>query len=275
MIRSYICEYCKEVEFNCNYKLAGHKRWCRKRKEIIATQAFDITIANNYVNEEYIKANYENIEDTESNNENIDDTESYNENLEDTSALLQNTEITDSSFIEAYEKATNAYIMRQKVFLNVDELVNLEAGFTKNIEGLRNKADIRIYIEICECVSNCHGLSISECDELLELIRRVSYINGLEIPIPAKYYTIHDKIFKALSNKSIRIIKTHYDHCQALFGNKNKLGKIPAVVTDILDMISYMLVDPEIYPFLHLEYEEAIFYQTEITYGNNHIFNCL
>ena len=221
----YICNFCLQKEFNCKSKLYGHYARCNNRKEQLAANAFDLDLANNLVNEilqeEYVNDNQLNINSDEIQLEINMEEELY----------LNNTELSDPSFIEAYSKATNAYIIRQKEWFNHEELGNLQAGFTKNIIGLREKANIIVYLEICEFVNMCHGLSISECDQLLELIRRVSYINGSEIPVPAKYYTIHDKIFKSLKNKSMRILKTYYNHCDTLFGTKNNLGKIPAVVT--------------------------------------------
>jgi len=251
----YICEFCCKREFDDKWKLNGHKARCLRRKEIIAANAFNVTFANNVANEIFQE---DNINATHFPTE-------YNEDLvENINPLWNDTEISDPSFIAAYRTATNAYLDRQKDLFNIEELQELEAGFTKNINGLRTKANIRIYLEICEFVSNCHGLSISECDALLELIRRVSFINGSEIPIPAKYYSIHDRIFQALHDKSIKIVKTHYQHCESLYGKNNNLGKIPAVVTNILEIITCMFIDPEIYPFLHLDYEESKVYKTEI-----------
>ena len=251
MSLNFKCEFCK-VAYYCKWKLNGHKRQCTKRKEQLAGNAYEINIANKLANEIYEEQLlYANQMST-----------MLEEEIEDDIITdLNDIDICHPSFIDAYQNATNAYITRQRDYFNSEDLVNLEAGFTKNLTGLRSKANIRTYLEICEFCSNCHGLSISECDLLVELIRRVSYINGYEIPVPSKYYTIHDKIFKALRNKSIRIVKTYYEHCKELFGSKNNLEKIPAVVTDILDMISQMFIDPAIYPYLHFDYEESKIYK--------------
>jgi hypothetical protein len=251
----YSCTFCKEVEYDSKWKLGGHLRHCKKRKEEIETNAFNEDLANTLANDISIEE-YENQQ-------------SFN-NLEEENGenneILPN-ELTSRTFIQAYETATNEYLLRQKELLNVAELEKLQAGFTKTLDGLRGQADIRIYLEICEFASNNHGLSIKGLDNLLDLIRRITYINGYEIPLPQKYYTIHDKIFKAVNEKSIKIVKTHYLHCEDLFGKNNDLGKIPCVVTDIVDVIASMLVDPAIYPHLKLDYEENKLYRTE-TVGN-------
>ena len=257
-MKLYICKFCLEIEFDSKWKLYGHIGHCKKRKEQLAAKAFDLDLANNLVNE-ILQEEYVNDDQLNINSDEIQLEINMEEDL-----YVNSTDISDPSFIEAYSKATNAYIIRQKEWFNHEELENLQAGFTKNIIGLREKANIRVYLEICEFVNMCHGLSISECDQLLELIRRVSYINGSEIPVPAKYYTIHDKIFKSLKNKSMRILKTYYNHCESLYGKNNNLGKIPAVVTDILEVVAQMFIDPDIYPNLHLEYEESKMVKFEI-----------
>ena len=259
MSAPYTCKYCCLVEYDSQLKLGGHLSHCIKRKEKIAMDSFDLTLANNIANEII----FENSGNTDQFLSNRDD-ELPVDNDEMTYDI---GELTSPSFIEAYKLASNAYLLRQKELFNHDDLENLQAGFTKNLSGLRKQADIRIYLEICEFVSNCHGLSIKECDELLELIRRVSFINGTEIPLPQKYSTIHDKILKSVNEKSTRIVKTYYNHCEDLFGKDNDLGKIPAVVTDILDLISSMLVDPAIYPYLKFDYEESILYKYEQVRG--------
>ena len=254
----FTCEFCYQVEYNCKWQLGGHLRHCTKRKEYLAENAFSVATANTVVNEIILE------QFTNEKNGSCDVAE---ETFDDYMQDVPENDLTNQSFIEAYLTATNAYLERQKDYFNLEELQALQSGFTKNLDGLRKHADIRIYLEICEFISNCHGLSIRECDELLELIRRISFINGSEIPLPQKYYTIHDKIFKAVNEKSFRIIKTHYMHCEDLYGEANELGKIPAVVTDILDLISKMFVDPEIYPFLHLEYEETKLFRFETING--------
>ena len=155
-------------------------------------------------------------------------------------------------------------LQRQKDILNHDELANLEAGFTKTIGSIRAEANIRIYLEICEFVTGCHGISSTECDDLINLVRRISHINGHEIPLPQKYATIHSRIIRAVNTKKYSIKKTFYMHNTDIFGINNKLGKIPAVVTDIMDVIASMLVDEDIYPNLTFEYSEKTI--TKISY---------
>ena len=135
MIRSYICEYCKEVEFNCKFKLGGHKRWCRKRKEIIATQAFDITIANNYVNEEYMNANNENIEETESNNDNI---ESLSEKLNN--LKLEDVVYIGDDTLDDYKNRLNSLISRRK-YIELDAKIKED---TEKLEEMK-KSEIDEY----------------------------------------------------------------------------------------------------------------------------------
>jgi len=240
----YSCEYCDSKSFDNRYSLGGHYRHCVQRKEKILANAYAVDIANLEAN------NYE--------EDNFDHPHFNNDNALD---------LNGDEFVRAYENATNAYIISQMDYLDHEELSLIASGFTEMINNVRSSADIRVYLEICEFVSNCHGLSLRECDELLHVIRRVSVINGSEIPLPQKYSTIHDKILKAVKNKTYRIVKTHYEYSEELFGVNNNLGKIPAVVADILDIVSKMLVDNDIYPTLHLNYSEKVLVNEEVVGG--------
>ena len=150
-MNSYVCEFCWKVSFNTKWEMFGHRGRCSKRKELFEAKAFDIEFANDIVNEN-INVEEFNFYDSVDKEYSIESEEKI---VDKSIPNLNDNEINTSAFIEAYENATNAYIARQKDFFSVEELQNLSAGFTKNLNGLRNKADIRIYLEICEFVSNC------------------------------------------------------------------------------------------------------------------------
>jgi len=151
----YSCEYCDSKSFDNRYSLGGHYRHCVQRKEKILENAYAVDIANLEAN------NYE--------EDNFDHPHSNNDNALD---------LNGDEFVRAYENATNAYIISQMDYLDHEELSLIASGFTEMINNVRSSADIRVYLEICEFVSNCHGLSLRECDELLHVIRRVSLTNG-------------------------------------------------------------------------------------------------
>jgi len=53
------------------------------------------------------------------------------------------------AFIDAYQEASNAYLLRQKDLVSLDELLALEAGFTKTLDGLRSHAEhVRVQVLI-------------------------------------------------------------------------------------------------------------------------------
>ena len=241
-----ICSFCNTKSFDNKYQLGGHLRHCLDRKQHLIETCYSLETGNDIINFEF---------------------EYLPEVQEELSTDITDfaSDIIKEKVIIAYGKATNAYLERQREILNTDEIAFLNAGFNKTISDIRAKANIRIYMEICEFVSKCHGLSITESDELINLVRRISYINGMEIPLPAKYNTIHNRIVSAVNQKRYRVTKTYYEHNKEMFGENNDLGKVPCVVTDILDVIAQMLVDEDVYPYLNFEYIE----KTQICYEYN------
>jgi len=244
-MNNIICKFCYKKNFENQYQLGGHLRHCIERKESLRQTCFNLNTGNDLAN-----YNYDYLPEFE----------------EDRPIDLYDfaSDAIKENIITAYGKVTNVYLERQKEILNTEEIAILTAGFTKTISDIRSKANIRIYMEICEFVSKCHGLSIVESDELINLIRRISYINGLEIPLPQKYETIHNRIVATVNKKRYRVTKTYYEHNKEMFGTNNDLGKIPCVVTDILDVIAQMLIDVDVYPYLKFDYIE----KTQTCYEN-------
>ena len=156
-----LCPFCNNPAIDNVYKLGGHKRFCQKNRASHIQNEM-ISLASTFVND-----NFESVGD--------------DDHVQD---LLQ------PDFLNDFTSAVDRYLGKQQKYLQKEAYDFLQAGFNVMLNAARSEGNIRIYLEIAEFISVCHGISGGEADGLLGLIRRVTHIAGMEIPLPQRYSSI-------------------------------------------------------------------------------------
>ena len=134
----------------------------------------------------------------------------------------------------------NEYFQEQKKYLSSHNITHLETGFPILLDGRRaEKANIRIYLELAVYVTSCIAVSAPESDELLHVLKRITHMNGREIPIPARFSTIIANILKYSDSLRSHIVKSEFSLSEELFPPQilQKIPKSIGVVTNIISLI--------------------------------------
>ena len=155
-----LCRICENPAIDNAFKLGGHKRFCQNRASHMQNES--ISLASSLLNH-----NFETVGD--------------DDHVQD---LLQ------PEFLNDLTSAVDRYLGKQQKYLQKEACDFLQAGFNVMLNAARSEGNIRIYLEIAEYISICHGISGAEADGLLGLIRRVTHIYGMEIPLPQRYSSI-------------------------------------------------------------------------------------
>jgi hypothetical protein len=157
----------------------------------------------------------------------------------------EDLDLTDDNFLACFEELSGDFIQKQRDLLSTEDIESLKAGRVKLLNGDYANADMRVYLHIGQFVSTCDGLDEERATLLLLLIKRVSYINGEEIPLPAKYATIRENILKNLDGHKATLNRVEFSLDPALFGSR-ELDKCVSVMSPLLDMLQRMLLDDEL-----------------------------
>jgi hypothetical protein len=201
------CPYCKNPRYNTGQKLGGHIKYCHAKPQPVATI---------YTAEE--------LQDDE----------------------LQ-IDLNDDAFADTFAYLSEEFISAQKKYLSEESIQNLHAGRVRLLSGDFGVADIRCYLEIAQYVSRCVALSAANASLLLLLIKRVSYINGSEIPLPQKYETLRDNILSSMEGKKAYILRVEFKLPTELYGN-SALSASPciSVMSPMMDILKRYLLDDSI-----------------------------
>jgi hypothetical protein len=173
------CPYCGNTEMNTGLKIGGHLKACPVRY---------LSISNTI--EVLSTTETDKLEDVDFNDFDEDD---VNYNLcVDTSSVMNelvpfddldsefewdiNFNQPDHEVIQDFICESERYLRRQLQISDLTVYEGLEAGWVLTLANIRKPANIRNYFEIAEFLSKCHGMSLHDSDEMLNLIRRVSAI---------------------------------------------------------------------------------------------------
>jgi hypothetical protein len=201
------CPYCKNPKYNSGQKIGGHIRWCPERPPQVQEM---------YTPEELA-----------------------DENLE--------IDITDDAFIDTFAYLSQEFISSQKEYLSEECITQLQAGRVRLLSGDYKVANIRIYLEIARFVSTCVSLSGSNATELIMLMKRISYINGLEIPLSQKYETLRNNILATMEGRRAEILRVEYPLPRELYGDSaSRSPPCISVMSPLLDMLKRYLLDDSI-----------------------------
>jgi hypothetical protein len=146
----------------------------------------------------------------------------------------------DDDTIDTIISGAKEYLQRQSLYIEAAAVDYLKAGFPMLLDGNRKKADIRIYLEIARFISACCMLSTNECDNLLDMLKKITHINGKEIPLPARYSTIIANILSSTESLRSCIIQSEFPLSREIFNVPTVYTQLPkavGVATNILHII--------------------------------------
>jgi len=153
-------------------------------------------------------------------------------------------DLVEEEFHDIFAELSGEFITRQRALLSKEAIDNLAAGRIKLLNGKYAKAEIRVYLEIGAFISKCHGFSHDDASGLLQLLKRVSHINGKEIPLPQRNSTLRDNILSTMTARSGNYARVEFPMPESLFGTEaSMLPKAVSVMCPLLDSLSRRLLD--------------------------------
>jgi len=97
-------------------------------------------------------------------------------------------------------EACDIYLQRQRTSISKELLDTINLGEVRMLDGSYQKPSLEIYLRIAGFVAKVTVLSEGEeASDLCTLMKYCSYLNKKEIPLPAKFVTIRDKLLSSLS----------------------------------------------------------------------------
>jgi hypothetical protein len=90
--------------------------------------------------------------------------------------------------IDDIVNASRDYLNVQKLTLSPAIVECITSGYPRLLDSSRKrKGDLPTYFEIAEYLNNVVCLTSPEADGFLSLLKRVTHMNGNEIPLPSRY----------------------------------------------------------------------------------------
>jgi hypothetical protein len=120
--------------------------------------------------------------------------------------------------IDLITDAAKRYLGRQEGRLCLADLNTLKSGYVSLINGKRDKPDVDTYLRICKFVSSCHKMSGEDADEMILFLKRVTHINGKELPIPKSFRKVQCHLTSRLKRYRVPIIADQFDLPAEIFG---------------------------------------------------------
>ena len=207
-----LCPFCFGYNYKTKSELYGHLTWCSKKNP--SSTAINVDFSG-------VAELFESNEPQESSD--------YDPNLH-----------FDDSMVQHFLYEANEYITYQERYVDVSVAEILRAGHPALLNGTRKSADIRVYLEIARFISSCLSLSANECNSLLLMVKKITYINGNEIPIPARYSTIIDNLLRSTEQLGGSITKCLFPLAREIFNVPHVFNQIPkavGVATNILHIL--------------------------------------
>jgi hypothetical protein len=162
---------------NCNISLKtirkknNHEKICQQNKTLIKTC--------NLVNSTYNKIKI----DTTFNNNHDYNTDNHSK-----------TDNTDNSIPVTPTNTNEFYLKSQQKALDTKILLSTKGGQCKSVKGNSyGEGNLYNYLEVVNYTES-NSLSMSEGDELINLVKWISYENGKEIFLPSQYKYLRDKL---------------------------------------------------------------------------------
>lgn len=104
-----------------------------------------------------------------------------------------------------------------------------------------------IFEEIVAYCSSRQHLSEDDKTELIQMIKKISKMNGREIPLPSRYSTLMAVIMEPLQSVRPKVMKTKLPYPVEIFGtNQDSLIPIETVVINLLETVASMLLETDV-----------------------------
>ena len=130
------------------------------------------------------------------------------------------------------------FLRKQNLRLHSWGIESIKVGHCLLLNGDRKLANLRSYFKICKFVTHCHGLSPDNATDMITLWKQLTHINGKEIPMPAKYSTIQDRLLSSLDYLKISYKLFSLPMPSALFGEvvASTMPNAEGLIANILDI---------------------------------------
>ena len=126
-------------------------------------------------------------------------------------------DLTDA--LEQLPTIFDRYLEHQKDALSMDAINDLKAGYVRLTSKTgRVKADMEVYLELCRFVAHCNSLTAPETTELLHVLKKITSINGEEIPLPQSYTELQKNVVLVLAKHKIPVLQSEFDLPREIFG---------------------------------------------------------
>jgi hypothetical protein len=164
------CNNCN-ISFKTINKKHYHERICQQTK--FFTKNFERV--DNIFNDINVYTNFDNNHDY--------NTDNYSK-----------TDNTDNSIPVTPTNTNEFYLKSQQKALDTKILLSTKGGQCKSVKGNSyGEGNLYNYLEVVNYTES-NSLSMTEGDELINLIKWISYENGKEIFLPSQYKYLRDKL---------------------------------------------------------------------------------
>lgn len=157
-------------------------------------------------------------------------------NIEDFPSALDSVEYND--VINEFGSLCLDFLRKQNLRLSTWSIDSIEVGYCAMLNGERKKGSLNTYFKICQFVTHCHGLSAENASEMLQMWKKISHINGKEIPLPAKYSTMQERLLSSLDFLKISYLQVSIAMPSSLFTEELtlKMPKVVGLLANVLDI---------------------------------------
>lgn len=91
------------------------------------------------------------------------------------------------------------FLKKQNLRLSKWGFDHINIGPCSLLSGERKTGNKRVYFLLAKFVTQTYGLSAEDATELIKVIKIISDLNGKEIPIPAKFNTLKERLLSPLN----------------------------------------------------------------------------
>ena len=130
------------------------------------------------------------------------------------------------------------FLKKQNLCLSQWGINHINIGHIALLNGERKMGNLRTYLLISKFVTHCFGVSREDAGDLVQLIKLVSHINGKEIPIPAKYITIENRLLSSLDFLKISLELFQLEMPASLFTETiiKQIPKAEGIISNIIEV---------------------------------------
>ena len=122
--------------------------------------------------------------------------------LERKHMLLHSDEfnVTDCLHDEMTE-AINCYLSHQEKSLTLEAVKVLQTGYVNLLNGTRGLPDLEVYLRLCHFIAECTKISNEEADAMIRLVKKITHLNGKEVPVAKSFKKLHASVMKEIGNR--------------------------------------------------------------------------